>query len=158
MLQCSGGTSLKPGFHSNAIACVACVFTQQTQAPANRNARSKQWQPWLAACQRKRLRLNENRASGRKRFVCSTDLVSGSRKLRCHFEGRGQRSRSDANIISFCVCCPFSRTKNRRTRKFIYEMRYTDQRIGAFRIQWKSRVMSAITFLFHSFVSAKNWS
>jgi len=24
--------------------------------PANRNARSKQWQPWLAACQRKRLR------------------------------------------------------------------------------------------------------
>ena len=54
-----------PGFHPNAIACVAyvrCVnenrkiFTQQTQAPANRNARSKQWQPWLAACQRKRLR------------------------------------------------------------------------------------------------------
>jgi len=31
-------------------------ITQQTQAPANRNARSKQWQPWLAACQRKRLR------------------------------------------------------------------------------------------------------
>jgi len=29
---------------------------QRTQAPANRNARSKQWQPWLAACQRKRLR------------------------------------------------------------------------------------------------------
>ena len=27
-----------------------------TQASANRNARSKQWQPWLAACQRKRLR------------------------------------------------------------------------------------------------------
>ena len=38
------------------------IFTQQTQAPANRNARSKQWQPWLAACQRKRLRLNWNRA------------------------------------------------------------------------------------------------
>jgi len=54
------------------------IFTQQTQTPANRNARSKQWQPWLAACQRKRLhflrfsftqrmqrkrlRLNENRA------------------------------------------------------------------------------------------------
>jgi len=47
-------------------------FTQQTQAPANRNARSKQWQPWLTACrlrflrfsvtQRKRLRLNGNRA------------------------------------------------------------------------------------------------
>jgi len=36
------------------------IFTQQTQAPANRNARSKQWQPWLAACQRKRLRLNGN--------------------------------------------------------------------------------------------------
>ena len=32
------------------------IFTQQTQAPANRNARSKQWQPWVAACQRKRLR------------------------------------------------------------------------------------------------------
>ena len=31
-------------------------FTQQTQASANRNAQSKQWQPWLAACQRKRLR------------------------------------------------------------------------------------------------------
>jgi len=31
-------------------------FSQQTQALANRNARSKQWQPWLAACQRKRLR------------------------------------------------------------------------------------------------------
>jgi len=30
--------------------------TQQTQAAANRNARSKQWQPWLAACQRKRVR------------------------------------------------------------------------------------------------------
>jgi len=29
-------------------------FTQQTQAPANKNARSKQWQPWLAACQRKK--------------------------------------------------------------------------------------------------------
>jgi len=28
------------------------IFTQQTQAPANRNARSKQWQPSLAACQR----------------------------------------------------------------------------------------------------------
>jgi len=65
------------GFHSNAIA----IFTQETQAPANRNARSKQWQPWLAACQRnrlrflrfsftqrthrKRLRLNGNRASVR---------------------------------------------------------------------------------------------
>ena len=36
--------TLKPGFHSNAIA------------PANRNAQSKQWQPWLAACQRKCLR------------------------------------------------------------------------------------------------------
>ena len=45
---------LKPGFHSNAIACVRCInenrkkrkrlrenFTQQTQAPANSNARSK---------------------------------------------------------------------------------------------------------------------
>jgi len=56
------------------------IFTQQTQAPANRNARSKQWQPWWLATklikkkrflrfsftqrtQRKRLRLNENRAS-----------------------------------------------------------------------------------------------
>ena len=29
--------------------------TQALEAPANRNARSKQWQPWLAACQRKRL-------------------------------------------------------------------------------------------------------
>ena len=38
------------------------IFTQQTQAPANRNARSKQWQPWLAARQLKRLRLNGNRA------------------------------------------------------------------------------------------------
>jgi len=77
---------VKPGFHSNAIACVGKQpimhlpllrpnipvgwrkrllrenFTQQTQAPANRNVRSKQWQPWLAAYQRKRLRLNGNRA------------------------------------------------------------------------------------------------
>ena len=39
-------------FKRNRLRCVRCV----TQAPANRNARSKQWQPWLAACQRKRLR------------------------------------------------------------------------------------------------------
>jgi len=47
-----------------AGACVCCVkiSTQQKQAPANRNAQSKQWQPRLAACQRKRLRLNGNRA------------------------------------------------------------------------------------------------
>jgi len=32
------------------------IFTQQTQAPANSNSRSLQWQPWLAVCQRKRLR------------------------------------------------------------------------------------------------------
>ena len=32
------------------------IVTQQMQAPADRNARSKQWQPWLAAFQRKRLR------------------------------------------------------------------------------------------------------
>ena len=58
----NGMSSLKPGFHSNAIACVSRI-TQQTQAPANRfQQRSKQWQPWLAACQRKRLRLNGNRA------------------------------------------------------------------------------------------------
>jgi len=38
-----------------AGACVCCVM-QQTQAPANRNARAKQRQPWSAACQRKRLR------------------------------------------------------------------------------------------------------
>ena len=58
-------------FERNRLRCVRCVnenrkkrnfhakneiFTQQTQAPANRNVRSKQWQPWLAACQRKRLR------------------------------------------------------------------------------------------------------
>ena len=51
---------IKPGFHSNAIACVACVawnfHATNAIAPANRNARSKQWQPWFAACQRKRLR------------------------------------------------------------------------------------------------------
>jgi len=39
------------------------IFTQQTQAPANRNARSKQWQPFLAASQRNRLRLDGNWAS-----------------------------------------------------------------------------------------------
>ena len=44
-------------FKRNRIRhCLSEIFTQQTQAPANRNARSKQWQPWLAACQRKRLR------------------------------------------------------------------------------------------------------
>ena len=42
----------------------SCV-TQQTQSPANRNARSQQWQPWLAACQRKLLFLNGNVAAYR---------------------------------------------------------------------------------------------
>ena len=42
--------------HSLALRALRENFTQRTQAPANRNARSKQWQPWLAACQRKRLR------------------------------------------------------------------------------------------------------
>ena len=41
---------------SLALRVLREIFTQQTQAPANRNARSKQRQPWLAACQRKRLR------------------------------------------------------------------------------------------------------
>ena len=65
----SRNARIKPGFHSNASACQLASsqswlpnFTQQTQAPANRNAPSKQWQPWLAACQRKRLHLNGNRA------------------------------------------------------------------------------------------------
>ena len=44
------------------LDCPFATTTQQTQAPANRNARSKQWQPCLAACQLKRLRLNGNRA------------------------------------------------------------------------------------------------
>jgi len=43
-------------------------FTQQTQAPANRNARSKQWQPWLAACQRKRFRFLRFSFTQRKRL------------------------------------------------------------------------------------------
>jgi len=85
----SNSWRLKPGFHSNAIACVgkqpimvatastehsyiltgACVCcvkfsrNKRKRQPIYRNARSKQWQPWLAACQRKRLRLNGNRAS-----------------------------------------------------------------------------------------------
>ena len=41
---------------SNRLRLLREIFTQQTQEPANRNALSKQWQPWLAACQRKRLR------------------------------------------------------------------------------------------------------
>ena len=62
-------------FKRNRLRLLREIFTQQTQAPANRNAQSKQWQPWLAACQRKclrflrfsftqrkRLRLNGNRA------------------------------------------------------------------------------------------------
>ena len=48
-------TWLKPG-----------IFTQQ--APANRNARSKQWQPWLAVCQRKRLRFLRFSFTQRKRL------------------------------------------------------------------------------------------
>ena len=53
-------------FKRNRLHYVRCVNEnrkkrkrlrmQQTQAPANRNARSKQWQRWLAACQRKRFR------------------------------------------------------------------------------------------------------
>ena len=50
-------------FKRNRLRCVnenrkkrKANFTQQMQAPANRNARSKQWQPWFAACQRKHLR------------------------------------------------------------------------------------------------------
>jgi len=41
---------------SLALRALCEIFTQQTQAPTNRNARSKQCQPWLAACQRNRLR------------------------------------------------------------------------------------------------------
>jgi len=44
------------------------IFTQQTQASANRNARSKQWQPWLAACQCKRLHFLRFSFTQRKRL------------------------------------------------------------------------------------------
>ena len=67
---------LKPGFHSNAssqswlpllrpsipiawrLRLLREIFTQQMQAPANRNARSKQWQvaTMIGTCQRKHLR------------------------------------------------------------------------------------------------------
>ena len=111
---------LKPGFHSNASNCVACVnknrkkrkrlrwqaanhschcfdrafllagtcvysvkisrnYTQQTQVPANRNAWSKQWQPRLAACQRKRLcflRFSFTQCTQRKRL-----RLNGNRAL-----------------------------------------------------------------------------
>ena len=47
-------TNVRFPFKRNRLRCVRCVnenrkkrkrFTQQTQAPANRNARSKQWKP-----------------------------------------------------------------------------------------------------------------
>jgi len=112
-------SAVKPGFHSNAIACVvcvacvvnenrkkrkrlrwqaanhgrhcfdwafllagACVFTQQTQAPANRNAQSKQWRPWLAACQRNRLRFLRflfTQRTQRKRLRLNGNRVLGLR-------------------------------------------------------------------------------
>jgi len=50
--HCFGRAFLLAG----ACVCWSEIFTQQTQIPANRNARSKQWQSWLTACQRKRLR------------------------------------------------------------------------------------------------------
>ena len=51
---------------------------QETHAPANRNARSKQWQPWLAACQRKRLRFLRFSFTQRKRL-----RLNGNRALCC---------------------------------------------------------------------------
>ena len=63
------------------------IFTQQTvnkdfqtQAPANRNARSKQWQPLLAACQRKRLRFLRFSFTQRKRLH-----LNGNRASLIHF-------------------------------------------------------------------------
>jgi len=55
-LECSVYKSVISKPVSIQTQSFALRFTQQTQAPANRNARSKHWQPWLAACQRKRLR------------------------------------------------------------------------------------------------------
>ena len=42
-------------FKRNRLRCVHCVNeNRKKRKSANRNARSKQWQPWLAACKRKR--------------------------------------------------------------------------------------------------------
>ena len=72
-------TTLSSYYHHNQ--------TQQTQAPANRNTRSKQWQLWLAACQRKRFRF-----------------------LRFSFTQRTQRKRLRLNgnrawVWSVALCC-----------------------------------------------------
>ena len=70
ILYLTACVAVKPGLHSNAIAGVACVAWTKTarNAPANRNARSKQWQPWLAACQRKHLRFLRFSFTQRKRL------------------------------------------------------------------------------------------
>ena len=97
-------------------------FTQQTQAPANRNARSKQWQPWLAACQHKRLRflwfsltqrtqrtqrkrlcLNGNRTVG----LCITQAHDNFSLLHRVRKGRGYYPPSlSANLTLFCDQSP----------------------------------------------------
>ena len=59
-------------------------FTQQTQAPANRNARLKQWQPWLAACLRKRLRLMETGLYTASQSISYTSPFSNA-LIRIHY-------------------------------------------------------------------------
>ena len=64
--------------------------------PANRNARSKQWQPWLAVCQRKRLRF--------LRFSFTQRTQRTQRKRL-----RLNRNRALLCIILLCpcTCCSF---------------------------------------------------
>ena len=100
-------------FKRNRLRCGVASnenFTQQTQAPANRNARSKQWQPWLAACQRKRLRfLRFSFSNARNASDCvwmETELYTGLQWSLCpvwwHTGYRTDRYVRDPRP---CPCC-----------------------------------------------------
>ena len=100
-----------------ALLLLREMFTQQTQAQANRNARSKQWQPWLAVCQRKRLRFlrfSFTQRTQRKRLRLNGNralvLISNSRVLPFQaFSQTLQSLRTFSLAIlcsdSFCLSC-----------------------------------------------------
>jgi len=109
----------------NASACVgkqpimvATASTEHsywlvlTQAPANRNARSKQWQPWLAAwlanataCVSCSFRLR----NARKRLH-----LNGNRALRGRVKGRKQVTKiclEGGRAVHACVCATYRSCK-----------------------------------------------
>ena len=89
------------------------IFTQQTQAPAKRNARSKQWQrylltylPWLAACQRKRLRFlrfSFTQRTQRKRLRLNGNRALVRRSIGPDHNALLQYSWSDLEVFRRCT-------------------------------------------------------